>query len=116
MSDAARNAREVLRLYEKHGWTLRRVLLCDATRETLPASLEDLFGGAPILSFETDALWFSRRANNGGEAWELRRLSGSPFALVELFAQSDDEPAREEARRAAENRLKVKSGEKRSEK
>lgn len=105
MSVAAQNVREILKQYEKHGWTLRRVLLGDATRRTLAASIDGLFGGAPVISFEADALWFSRPANGGNEAWELRRLSNSPFALVEVFAEGDDENRREDRRREMQNRI-----------
>ena len=96
---------EILSQYKKHGWTLRRVLLCAETLENLTGSLENLFGETQIVSFETDAVWFSRPSGIGREAWELRRLSGAPFALVEVFEDEDDETVREEARFEIEQRL-----------
>jgi hypothetical protein len=87
---------EILAQYKRHGWTLRRVLLCPATRENLTDSLENLFGDAPVILSETDAVWFSRPSGIGREAWELRRLSNPPFALVEVFEDEDDEAVREE--------------------
>ncbi len=96
--------REIVRQYEKHGWTLRRVLLSPATRESLADALETVFGETPIHSVEIDALWFSR-LSAGGEAWELRRLSGSPFALVKVFDDKDDEAVRDQARHQIEKQM-----------
>lgn len=73
--------REVIALYEKHGWLLRRVLLSQPR-----ADLLQLFGTAPVRKARIDAVWFSRRSQPDTEAWELRRLSGSPFALVSVVA------------------------------
>lgn len=99
---------EILSLYRKHGWNLRRVLLSDALRVRLTDSLQDLFGGeAPVTSSEINAFWFSRPAKGGGEAWELRRLSENPFALFEVFDAEDEEEIREETRREMESRLKA---------
>ncbi|MBA2620412.1 MAG: hypothetical protein H0U87_04355 [Acidobacteria bacterium] len=104
--EARQKAREILKQYEKHGWTLRRVLLSDATCRMLAASLENLFGDAPIEAFKTDALWFSRAvAANGNESWELRRITGAPFALLRVFSADISENARKAARRATEKRL-----------
>ena len=97
-----RQIAEILSLYKKHGWNLRRVLLSASAREKLPASL---FGGAEITSSELDAAWFSRASPGGREAWELRTLSTAPFALVEVFEEDDEEEVREEARREMETRL-----------
>ena len=97
---------EILSLYRKHGWILRRVLLTDQLRVHLNDALQNLFGGAEIVSARVGGLWFSRPSRNGGEAWELRRLSDAPFALVEVFEADVDEEIREEILRNAENRLR----------
>ncbi len=96
---------EILLQYKKHGWNLRRVLLSAETENFLSASLENLFGEVEIVSSETDAAWFSRASGAGNEAWEIRRLSGTPFALVEVFESEDVEEVREEARKEMETRL-----------
>ena len=96
---------EILAQYRKHGWALRRVLLCAPTRENLTDLIATLFRETQILSFETDAAWFSRPSGNGREAWELRRLSNAPFALVEVFEDEDDETVREETRFEMEKTL-----------
>lgn len=100
----ARQIEEILAQYGKHGWSLRRVLLCVPTRSLLTDSLENLFGETPIVDSETDAAWFARRSASG-EAWELRRLTGAPFALIEVFEDEDDETVREEARFEMEQTL-----------
>lgn len=95
---------EVLALYEKHGWNLRRALLSDALRVELTDRLQDLFGGAEIVSSKLDALWFSRFSKQG-EAWELRRLGGAPFALVAVFDDETDAEEREAILRETEARM-----------
>lgn len=98
--------KEILSIYEKHGWTLRRVLLSDALRVSINDALRDLFGGAEIVSSpRLNALWFSRASGKSGEAWELRHLSQTPFALVDVFNSEDDKTAREQRRKALETRL-----------
>ncbi len=69
---------EIISLYEKHGWKLRRALLSPETR----SSIEKKLANAEVSDADFDALWFSRRSSPDSEAWELRRLTGSPFALV----------------------------------
>jgi hypothetical protein len=88
----------ILSLYKKHGWNLRRVLLC-------VKSNENLFGDAEIIESKVDAAWFSRSTADGNEAWELRHLSENPYALVEVFDKEDEEEVREEARAEVEARL-----------
>lgn len=96
---------EILGLYKKHGWILRRVLLSGELQKSLAGVLENLFGAAEIRAAEIDAAWFSRVSKAGQETWELRRLSGAPFALVEIFDPEDDEEIREETRRETESKL-----------
>lgn len=97
---------EILALYKKHGWILRRVLLSDALRASLADSLETLFGAAEIRAAETDAVWFSRQSRAEQETWELRRLSETPLALMEIFDTEDEAEIREETLAEVEERLK----------
>ncbi|HEY0458232.1 MAG TPA: hypothetical protein VGC97_03705 [Pyrinomonadaceae bacterium] len=97
---------EILALYKKHGWILRRVLLSGALQASLANETQSLFGNAEIRPADVDAAWFSRAARNNQEAWELRRLSEAPFALHEMFEEDDDEEIREEALLETEARLK----------
>jgi len=93
---------EIFAQYKKHGWNLRRVLLSAETSEKMPASM---FNQTKVVSSKIDAAWFSRASTEGREAWELRSLSTTPFAFVEVFEADDEEAAREEARREMETRL-----------
>ena len=97
---------EILALYKKHGWILRRVLLSDELQKALAGADRSLFGEAEIRPSEIDAAWFSRQSKPAQEAWELRRLSETPFALVEIFDEDDDEEIREETLAEVEARLK----------
>jgi hypothetical protein len=97
---------EILSLYKKHGWSLRRILLTDQLKNAFTEKPEMLFPEAEIVSSEIDAAWFSRDWNQQREAWEIRHLSQSPFALVEVFEAEDDEEVREETRHEMEAELK----------
>jgi hypothetical protein len=97
---------EILSLYRRHGWTLRRVLLSDELRVNLRDALADLFGAVPVVTSGINALWFSRPSKADSEAWELRRLSENPYALFEVFDPEDDEEVRDAARAEMEERLK----------
>jgi hypothetical protein len=101
----AASIREALKLYEKHGWTLRRVLLNRESRAQLAGELSELFGAAAIEDFARDGAWFSRASGKDREAWELRLFGDAPFALVEVFGPAQSEKEREEARRAIEERM-----------
>lgn len=105
---SAKQIQEILSLYKKHGWTLRRVLLSETLKTTLADSIETLFGAAEIIPSEIDAVWFSRASGAEREAWEIRHLSETPYALVEVFDAEDEEEVREETRHEIEEQLKGK--------
>ena len=78
---------EIVKQYEKHGWTLRRALLSDDSRVVL----SDTLAGIDVALSDLEALWFSRRSKPENESWELRRLTGSPFALVAVVPSNASE-------------------------
>jgi hypothetical protein len=82
-------------------------LLSDALRVRTYHELVDLSaeGAVEFVSSEIDAAWFSR-PSRGAEAWELRRLAETPFALFEVFGEDDDQEACELTRKEMENRLR----------
>lgn len=92
---------DILALYAKHGWILRRVLLSDKLRESLAF---DFFGDTEVVSSNLDALWFSR-VSNKNEAWEIRHLSKTPFALVEVFPEGTTDKEREKVLSETQTRL-----------
>jgi hypothetical protein len=52
-----------------------------------------------------DALWFSRPSHGNREAWELRLLAQTQYALFEAFEADETEDQREEVRREMEARM-----------
>jgi len=96
------SVKEIIDLYATHGWQLRRVLLTDAAAASISV---DGFGNIAIEPSKHDGLWFSRRSKPDCEAWELRRLSGSPFALVEVIDDGLDETERDAVFRDVERRM-----------
>ena len=98
-----KNFQEILAQYARHGWRLARVL---ARPETLSELGGEGFGGAPAVESEVDAMWFTRPSAGGREAWELRLVGGTPYALFELFEPDEAEEEREDVRREMEARLR----------
>lgn len=98
--------KEILATYEKHGWRLRRVLLSPQTRTEI--SDESWAGDAQFEPREFDGLWFSRASQRNREAWELRLVATTQYALFETFEADETEAAREEVRKEMEARMKEK--------
>jgi hypothetical protein len=107
-----KNFQDVLAMYRKHGWRLVRVLARAETLEELrgPKGGESddaaAFEGVGAVESETDAMWFARPAQGGREAWELRLVGETPYALFELFEPDEAEEEREDVRREMESRLR----------
>ena len=97
---------EILATYQKHGWQLRRVLLRPETHLSAIGHDQSTFEGAPIEEANMDALWFSRASHAKREAWELRLVAETQYALFETFEADEAEEAREEVRREMEARLR----------
>lgn len=74
--------RDILSVYSKHGWTIRSVLLSNATKRFLELAASDIFAEIPVGENIIDAAWFSRDRDAKTTAWELRYLGTSPYALV----------------------------------
>ena len=95
---------EIVQTYRKHGWVLRRVLLSTEFRQQLGDSITELFGEVPVSESDIDAAWFSRPPKPGGVAWEIRHLSESPYALLEVV--DENEPDFEVSLQKLEARLR----------
>ena len=104
MIDAG-SVKEIIALYVKHGWTLRRVLLSERLRKNLSATFTEIFGDAEVAKSELDAAWFSRTSRPDCTAWEIRHLSENPFALVEVIDNETDEEEAQEIFRKAEAKM-----------
>lgn len=99
--------REIIAIYQGHGWRLRRVLLRPQTREQLTDEGGAIFEDAVTQEESSiDALWFARPSHAGREAWELRLVAETPYALFETFEADETEEDREEVRREMQARLK----------
>ena len=99
--------RETHATYRKYGWRLARVLMRTETLAELRAATGgEEFESTPAREFSIDAMWFARPAGGGREAWELRFVSESPYALFELFEPDEAEEDREDVRREMEARMR----------
>ncbi len=97
--------REILALYRKHGWILRRVLLSAELKIALAENLDSVFGQAEIFSSDLDALWFSRSSRPESEAWEIRYLNETPFAMVEVIDGDYSNGERDDVLKSAEMKM-----------
>jgi hypothetical protein len=98
--------REILATYEKHGWELRRLLLLPDTRAEVVNNDENTFAGVTVEDADLDALWFSRPSVGKREAWELRLIADTPYALFETFEAGGPEEAHEEVRQEMQARMR----------
>jgi hypothetical protein len=99
--------KEIVNTYRKHGWQWRRVLVRPETKDDLNLAFEaNELGKIQIEDGDVDALWFSRTSHAEREAWELRLLAETPFALFETFEKDETGEQREEMRREMEARLR----------
>jgi hypothetical protein len=96
--------KEIVGVYLKHGWQLRRVLLRPESRAELETWISVL--GVAQEEAELDALWFSRPSHEQREAWELRLIAENPYALFETFEADESEEEREDVRREMEARMR----------
>ena len=93
---------DLLATYRKHGWELRGALL---QAETL-AELGELVKHVPVKEAEVDALWFARPSHNNREAWELRLLAQTQYALFETFEADETDEEREDVKLEMEARMR----------
>lgn len=98
--------REIMATYEKHGWQLRRVLLLSEVRAAVVNNDEHTFAGARVDDANVNALWFSRPSAGKREAWELRLIAETPYALFDTFETDGTEEAHESARREMEAKMR----------
>lgn len=96
---------EIIKRYRTHGWRLARALVRPETRDELSLA-ETLLDGVVVEEATIDALWFARASHAGREAWELRLVADTPYALFETFEADEAEEDREEVRREMEARLR----------
>jgi len=94
---------ELTAIYRKHGWELRSALLRPETRVELQSQLSN---DLPIKDATVDAIWFSRPSYNNREAWELRLMAQTQYALFETFEAHETEEERDDVKLEMEARLR----------
>ena len=97
---------ELVATYRKHGWELRGALMQPATLAELKSQEAELLNRVEVKESPIDALWFSRPSSHNRDAWELRLLEQTQYALFETFEADETEEQREEARLEMEARLR----------
>ena len=95
---------ELLATYRKYGWELRSALLQPVTLAVLQKA--ELLDKVPVKEASFDALWFSRPSHNNREAWELRLLAQTQYALFEAFEANETEEERADLKLEMEARLR----------
>jgi hypothetical protein len=94
---------EIVTTYQKHGWSLRRILL-NAEVGSLPE--HQSLANVEVEPAAIDAVWFSRPSHDQREAWELRLVADTPYALFETFEKDETEEQCAEMRREMEARMR----------
>lgn len=79
--------------------------MCERTAIELNGSSDLQFEGVIPEASPVDAIWFTRPSHAGREAWELRLIDDTPYALFETFEKDCDEELREEMLRDMQVRL-----------
>lgn len=98
--------REIAAVYQKHSWTLRRLLLTEKTGADAAEIVAKMVSSkVSVKTVDFDALWFSRVVGDR-EAWELRLVQASPFALFESFDRQLAEDEREKKILEMEDRMR----------
>lgn len=97
---------ELVSTYRKHGWELRTALMQAATLAEFHSQEMELLKKVPVKEAGFDALWFSRPSHNNREAWELRLLAQTQYALFETFEADETEEEREDMKREMEARMR----------
>ena len=97
---------ELVGTYRKHGWELRAALMRPSIFAELQKHEGQLLSKIPVQESGYDALWFSRPSHNNREAWELRLMAQTQYALFETFEADETEEERDDVKREMEARLR----------
>ena len=97
---------ELVATYRKHGWELRAALMKPETLAELRTEEAHLVDKLTVKEAAFDALWFSRPSHQSREAWELRLLAQTQYALFETFEADETEEQRDEVKLEMEARLR----------
>ena len=98
---------ELVTTYRKHGWQLRSAILRPATLAVIEKHEAQLLDKISVKEAGFDALWFSRPSHNNREAWELRLLGQTQYALFETFEADETEEQRDDVKLEMEARMRT---------
>lgn len=101
---------ELVATYRKHGWELRSALMQPASLAELQTQEADILSQLTVKEAEFDALWFARPSHNNREAWELRLLAQTQYALFETFEADETEDERADVKQEMEARMRDYAG------
>jgi len=96
---------DIRSMYEKHGWELKRILVRPETADQLRDYIEPAKRQGQVRECAFDALWFSRPSHSEGEAWELRLLAETPYALFQRFNAGESDENRSRVFQEMEERM-----------
>jgi hypothetical protein len=97
---------ELVATYRKHGWEMRGALMQPKTLAELRDQEAQLLSKVPVKEAAFDALWFARPSHNRREAWELRLLAQTQYALFETFEADETDEERDDVKLEMEARLR----------
>src|SRR5919106_4369602 len=92
---------DIVGTYKKYGWTLKRLLMRPETRRQL--GLEEV-DSISVEESDIDAIWFTRPSFGGRQAWELRLIAETQYALFETFASNELDETQQQTSREMERR------------
>ena len=96
---------EIIEKYETFGWK-PKILLCDEIKASNEVKkLASLKGFEIRHSQKVLAIWFCRENRKGSQTWELRKIGGTPIAVLRFINQSMTSDEKEELLKDAENEL-----------
>ena len=96
---------DIRSMYEKHAWQLKSILLRPQTRDELRDYIEGLQDKIKLREAAFDGMWFSRPSHTKGEAWELRLLAETPYALFQRFNADELKENRSQVLKEMEERM-----------
>jgi hypothetical protein len=97
---------DIVAKYKQHGWELRRVLLSLEGCAQFNPDQKETIEGVSVEQSDLNALWFSRASHDHREAWELRLLAETAYALFETFEDGEPEDLKKEALAEMEARMR----------
>ncbi|MER3631263.1 MAG: hypothetical protein C4325_03060 [Blastocatellia bacterium] len=101
----ATSVSQIISQYRRFGWRMQAALVDNRDLENLLSEIGPLDENVEVRIFEIPCLWFSRRTQPDSDTWEIRRLRGNPYALVEVISDAATQEMRRAILQRAERRM-----------